>query len=121
MNYIDKPLVSDFAQLALDVYNDFGDNDLRQNEFNKSWIKIDQWPRKNDYVLNHQEVDYDINTGFYAAFYINQVTGVAVLSIRGTVFSETGDVANDGNFLLNSGLSQFPEAKQLFFLLRDLQ
>lgn len=134
---LDRPLVTEFAQLALDVYEDKGDNNLRETEFNPLWRKIDQWPREGDWTRNtrtistinprqdvglnsHQhtiKTDYDQNTGFYSAFYENFMTKVCVIAIRGT--DSFLDVIADYDYVMNKVTKQYEEAKEFVFLMRD--
>lgn len=109
--YEEKTPVIHFAQLALDCYNDPNDDNIRKY-FNKLWVKVDQWPRKNDFKLTTQvngTVDYDIYTGLYAAFYVNSFTGVGVIAIRGT--SSLLDGIADEDYAFDKFNYQFSEAK----------
>jgi hypothetical protein len=158
----DKPTVLDFAQLALDVYNDPHDDNLRDTKLNKSWnnnwIKVDTWPRQNDYALrgsyarslhdkikflnslkskmniNDQEFqkeydiellkreeikhDYDDKTGLYAAFYVNKITAVGVVALRGTAAPYSLTLGADTNYVFNSPLKQYEEAKEFVNLIK---
>ena len=69
MDYPIQVPVTDFAQLALDVYEDPDANDVRPG-FNKAWAKLNSWTSMNQ---------------FHATFYKNMMTNVGVLAIRGTV------------------------------------
>ena len=85
---------SELAQLALDVYNDPDDNDLRKNSFNKCWIKMDSWPKSLGLSMNsisraqkappNGKNDQDRFSGFFSQYYLNNITGVGVIAIRGT-------------------------------------
>ena len=109
MDYIDKVSVIDFAQLALDCYNSSDDNDIRTKEFKKLWYRVDQWPRIDDWKLHDVSgSDADAKTGFYAAFYLNNVTSTGVIAIRGT--ASLLDGIADINYVLDKLTKQYDEA-----------
>ena len=119
----DKTKVTNFAQLALDCYNDPKDDDVRNNEFNRLWRKVDQWPRKDDYKLTtdvNGSVDYDMYTGFYAAFYVNTATGVGAIAIRGTSMTTNfTDYIADGDYVFDKVVDQYDEALKFVKLIQN--
>ena len=120
MNYLDRPLVVELAQLALDAYNSPTEDNLRQNEFNQIWAKVDEWPRKDDFTRTvgvGKTTDYDQYTGFYASFYENIATGVGVIAIRGT--DSTLDDIVDIEYVSNKAFAQYEEAISFFHTVKN--
>ena len=121
--YEDKIPIIYFAQMALDCYNDPKDDDVRDNEFNRLWRKVDQWPRADDYKLTtdvNGSVDYDMYTGFYAAFYVNTATGVGIIAIRGT--SDTTNFTDywaDVNYTFDKAIEQYDEALEFVKMIKN--
>lgn len=119
--FSEKIPVIHFAQLALDCYNDPGDDDLRNN-FNKLWVRVDEWPRKSSFHHSYLNVgpggtthgtmndnyEADPKTGFYASLYKNILNGVGVIAIRGT--SSVLDDITDGEYVFDKVTDQYSEA-----------
>ncbi len=138
VHFFDRSLVVEFAQLALDVYNNPNDNKLRETEFNQFWKRIGEWPRPDDVarttrvistvnprepgLTSHQHViktDYDCHTGFYAALYENFSTKVGVIVIRGTDPAVFLDLVADYNYVMNKVVTQYEEAIGFTHMIRN--
>ena len=103
----DKTPVTHFAQLALDCYNSPKDDEYRK-QFNRSWVKVDEWPRKTDPYYDPKQLGADKDTGFYGAFYKNTTTNVGAIAIRGT--SSVLDYLVDGEYVFDIPVKQYEEA-----------
>ena len=106
MDYPIQVPVLEFAQLALDVYDDPDANDVRPG-FNKAWAKLNTWTSMNQ---------------FHATFYKNMVTNVGVLSIRGTVTSIFPTLIADSQYGIgefdSKNMSQFTDAIKFYIFLQ---
>ena len=81
--------ILDFAQLSLDIYDDEKNISLKSN-FDKNWVRV-----KNS---------SDDKSGFYAALYLNELSKVGVICVRGT--DNHPDVIADIGFSIYKGIKE---------------
>ena len=108
MDYPIQVPVTNFAQLALDIYDDPDADNLRTHEFNKDWVKIHTWTSPNQ---------------FHASFYKNILTNIGVLAIRGTVTSIKGTIDADKEYakaeFSSKDMPQFKDTITYFNFLKN--
>ncbi len=117
-----EPSVLDLAQLALDVYNDPAEDDIRKKYFNANWIagptNNHRGQKKFDRtaMANNEYPSYSCpKTGLYARIYYNKHSNYSVLAIRGTE-GKYNDFATDAGYMLNyTELQQYEDAKEFFY------
>ena len=118
--YEEKTPVIYFAQMAMDCYNDPKDDEYRK-QFNKLWIKADQYPKNSWGIARNigkpSSADEDPKTGFYANFYLNHVTNVGVMAIRGT--DSLLDGLADVTYILSKAIEQYDQAIRYFESLKS--
>lgn len=124
-----RPWVTEFAQLSLDVYNDPKNDSLRRDSFSKLWVRIQEWPRKEERTVTISnpriaprtvlsDHDYDEASGFYAALYKHILTGIGVLAIRGTDASVLPDIVADYDYIMNKVTAQYEQVMRFWFSIR---
>ena len=107
--FLDKVLVTDFAQLALDIYDDPNDNKIKLNEFNSLWVRKRTW--------TDTDLDYMNGTKFKAGLYIHTVTNIGIISVRGTANNIT-NFEEDGDYAFNKDSKIFHGIRTFFNLLK---
>ncbi|WP_158999837.1 hypothetical protein [Pigmentibacter ruber] len=120
--------ILELAQLALDVYCDPKENDIRKKYFNDNWEAGPSNDHRGKPEFDIATKPYNTyptescpKTGLYARVYIHKRLNYGVLAIRGTE-KETNDFAADSDWLLNNESQQLNDliefhakAKKHFF------
>ena len=105
--FLDKVLVTDFAQLALDIYDDPTDSKSRHQDFNQLWVRRRTW--------SDNDLDYMKGQEFKAGLYVHTATKTGVLSIRGSL--KFHNFIEDGLFAFNKDSPIFHGIRTFFNLL----
>ncbi len=117
-----EPSILELAQLALDVYNDPAEDEIRKKFFNKNWRAGPTNNHRNKPKFDRLTMcdngypSYSCPvTGLYARIYYHRKANYCVLVIRGTEMSSLNDLVTDAGYMFNdTKLQQYEDVKDFY-------